>query len=761
TPFGELLLHPDESVALRKDYPLYITITPPLRVALSYMGAMKEGLVNRSSSVVRLTVNETNRKRGENFLYRLLEVYSRETMSDKNRAASVASEFIQERLVELNEDLRASERSVEEYKRENRISVGLLDEALLYLANDDDLSKSLVSLGTKALELSYLRKAVEDNADNLNLLPSGSALANDNVLLRAALERYNREILGRDRLLSYATEEALIVKKANERLVLLRQEILNSIEALEYSQGASRNAIEGMISHYGAETENIPRKEMELADLLRQQIIESNLYVDLLKRKQELDFTLRVSAPSVRIIDSPLTSGLVTPRKAYTYFLCLALGLIFPFIIIGIRELLNYKLTREDEVRKLSERVRFGLKRSVESGIVLGNDVIWGYKKDKGKLTIDEKEAEIVRQIYHLYANERLGFRVLANRLAENGHYNTKGNKFGGSTLRRIISNPKYKGYFVGGKSQKYDYRQKQTNIDRDKWIIYKDEQTVPPIVSEELWEKANRILLKRREQIISEDKSSYQNKYPYSGKIMCMTHNAPYYHSIRKTDKPSGDYWRCKRNHNGEGCASPVVYTSELDEIMRVVMQNIFTNRESIISDLLSRYAEAGQKSELTVDIAKLKVRIAEIDKKKEGLIDLYVEGKLDGDGFKVHNDKLCDEAKGLESQITDYDNQVAKNRDFARQTQTLRSIITKELTFEESVSDGVISELLDRIEIRRGTSNPNKLNLRIYLKVADGYDDYNIFRNRGKSSAVALNKSAQTEGFSEKYVKCTRSDW
>ena len=415
----------------------------------------------------------------------------------------------------------------------------------------------------------------------------------------------------------------------------------------------------------------------------------------------------------------------------------------------------------QDEVRKLSERVRFGLKRSVESGIVLGNDVIWGYKKDKGKLTIDEKEAEIVRQIYHLYANERLGFRVLANRLAENGHYNTKGNKFGGSTLRRIISNPKYKGYFVGGKSQKYDYRQKQTNIDRDKWIIYKDEQTVPPIVSEELWEKANRILLKRREQIISEDKSSYQNKYPYSGKIMCMTHNAPYYHSIRKTDKPSGDYWRCKRNHNGEGCASPVVYTSELDEIMRVVMQNIFTNRESIISDLLSRYAEAGQKSELTVDIAKLKVRIAEIDKKKEGLIDLYVEGKLDGDGFKVHNDKLCDEAKGLESQITDYDNQVAKNRDFARQTQTLRSIITKELTFEESVSDGVISELLDRIEIRRGTSNPNKLNLRIYLKVADGYDDYNIFRNRGKSSAVALNKSAQTEGFSEKYVKCTRSDW
>jgi len=39
----------------------------------------------------------------------------------------------------------------------------------------------------------------------------------------------------------------------------------------------------------------------------------------------------------------------------------------------------------QDEVRKISERTKFGFKRALEKGTVLGTDNIWGYKKDKGK----------------------------------------------------------------------------------------------------------------------------------------------------------------------------------------------------------------------------------------------------------------------------------------------------------------------------------------------------------------------------------------
>ena len=60
----------------------------------------------------------------------------------------------------------------------------------------------------------------------------------------------------------------------------------------------------------------------------------------------------------------------------------------------------------QDEIRKLSERIRFGYKRSIEKGIVTGNDNFYGYKKNKGKLEIVEEEAELVRLIFNEYSKD-------------------------------------------------------------------------------------------------------------------------------------------------------------------------------------------------------------------------------------------------------------------------------------------------------------------------------------------------------------------
>lgn len=79
----------------------------------------------------------------------------------------------------------------------------------------------------------------------------------------------------------------------------------------------------------------------------------------------------------------------------------------------------------QDEVRKISERTKFGFKRAIEKGTVLGTDNIWGYKKNNGKLVIDEKEAEMVRMIYDIYANDsKIGLKKISTVLQEKGYYN-------------------------------------------------------------------------------------------------------------------------------------------------------------------------------------------------------------------------------------------------------------------------------------------------------------------------------------------------
>ena len=119
----------------------------------------------------------------------------------------------------------------------------------------------------------------------------------------------------------------------------------------------------------------------------------------------------------------------------------------------------------QDEVRKLSERTKFGFKRSLEKGRVLGTDNIWGYKKDDGKLVIDEEESKVVKEIFEVYANdEKIGLNNLSLYLKDKGMINRNGNPIHQNTLKKIIQNPKYKGFYTGGLSTVVDYRSKKRN---------------------------------------------------------------------------------------------------------------------------------------------------------------------------------------------------------------------------------------------------------------------------------------------------------
>ena len=77
-------------------------------------------------------------------------------------------------------------------------------------------------------------------------------------------------------------------------------------------------------------------------------------------------------------------------------------------------------------------------KRAVEKGTVLGTNNIWGYKKEKGKLIIDEMEAPLIRTIFNTYANnQKIGLKKLSIELAKQGYYNRNGNVLHQNTLKK------------------------------------------------------------------------------------------------------------------------------------------------------------------------------------------------------------------------------------------------------------------------------------------------------------------------------------
>ena len=392
----------------------------------------------------------------------------------------------------------------------------------------------------------------------------------------------------------------------------------------------------------------------------------------------------------------------------------------------------------QDEVRKISERVKFGFKRAIENGVVLGNSKIWGYTKKDGKLTIDEKEAELVRQIFKKYANEKLGIRSICTWLNEQGIKNSNGNDFSFSTIKGILVNPKYMGYYCGNKTHKYDYKRSDRKyLDESQWVMYKDEENVPPIVSEELWYKTNDILKARSKKLSAEDKSTYQNKYAYSGKIICMEHNVPYYRALYRYKSGDKEVWQCREySARGKaGCVSPTIYTTELDSIMKEAYKLIVTDRASIIHDLVKIYSNLADSSAIKEDAAKTKVAINDIIQKKDKLLDLSVKGRLSDDEFEQRNNKFNEEIDKLKIKIEDLQKEERKNRDVSVTIETLRQMIAAELDFADGFDSSVVAALLERIEVYK-SEDKKIIDLKVYFKVINQELKYRITRGRNDTS-------------------------
>lgn len=373
----------------------------------------------------------------------------------------------------------------------------------------------------------------------------------------------------------------------------------------------------------------------------------------------------------------------------------------------------------QDETRKISERVKFGFLESIKKGVVLGNDNIWGYRKEKGKLVIVPEEAEMVRLIFDLYANEDMGVRKIAKVISDLGYRNTNGNPFSFSSVKGILVNPKYKGFYCGHKTHKIDFRHDDIkHIPENEWVMYEDNDAVPPIVSSELWEKANEKLKNRAKKIMSEDKTSYQNKYLYSGKIICGEHNTCYHHTIYKYKSGTKELWTCKEYGNGNKCRNPLVYTTEIDAVMREVYNQIVCEKTVIINELIELYKDSGSIKAIAKSRHKAQTDINAILAKKDKLLDLVMDNRLSNEEFEQRNNAFNKQIEELRAKLTELDEEEQKSLDLKDSIESLRSSIANELDFTEELGKNVVDSFIDKIVVYKNEV-PNQIDLKIFLKL------------------------------------------
>ena len=323
--------------------------------------------------------------------------------------------------------------------------------------------------------------------------------------------------------------------------------------------------------------------------------------------KLDLIVTKEISRFSRNVVDSIKYTEELLNNGTVVFFISDNINTIYPDS--EFRLALMSSLA-QDEVRKLSERVKFGIKRMIKDGKIIGGNLTGYYRKD-GRMIINEEEKPIIEILFNLYVTGRYSFERISEILYKKGYKNKKGEPYSGTTLKKFLINPRYKGYYTANMSRVESYKNhKKVNLPSAEHVIYKTD-LIEPIVPEELWDKANELYKKkynsRNIHITTNQKIVDESKY--TNKLICNEHNEIFVRCAGSNRK-NNPTWVCKKYKN-EGvlsCDSPIIKEKVLDKVISDVIteyisENLLLMKNEFISLCNEVFFKSNNKLKLSLE--------------------------------------------------------------------------------------------------------------------------------------------------------------
>ena len=431
--------------------------------------------------------------------------------------------------------------------------------------------------------------------------------------------------------------------------------------------------------------------------------------------KIDLILTKEISRFSRNTVDSIKYTEYLLKQGVIVYFLSDNLN--------TIQEDAEFRLTimssmAQDEVRKLSERVKFGINRMIKDRKLIGGNLTGYYKKD-GRYEINPNEAPMIKYLFTTYASGSIGLKKIGEELAEMGYVNSKGKPYCQTTLAKMLSNPRYKGYYTAKLSEVEDYKtHKKKKLPKEDNIIEKDDR-IPPIVSEELWDKAN-LLHEKRKKLPSRhvlNSEEHIKKYKYSAKLFCKDCNSIFIRS-GGSNRALNPTWAC-RTYKVDGvskCESPIIKESYLDKIFVDVFTDFIKHKKDYLGQVLSEYKNIVKNFTTDINTEDINRKIDQIEKQKDKLLDLSLKGIIDDFEFKKRNDKFNQELFALQKQIDNSQNQNLEEDRLRTKLKEIENCLTTKLDIKENLTF-LVNLLVDKVIVEKVNNDRKHVRLYIYF--------------------------------------------
>lgn len=333
-----------------------IQIRPTELTAYSFKGRLFVQRVGSqtASSILNLQMTDPKPKRARDIINTLIEVYNEEEIEDKNRVLSSTLDFIDERVKILTQELDVVEGGIQEFKSKNSILTDNAASSRSYAVGEIRSALDRLSdIEVKKELLSSLEEIVQSDIENKELIPAN--LIADNPVLGNLVNQYNSSLLERDRLVISASAQNPTLILLEQQLVDVRALILETIQNLRQDLNIPMRTIQAKIENLERNISNVPSMEKALLEQKRTQSIKENLFLFLLKKREETALSEAVTAANTRIVDRARTPKFpIFPQSRLIYMACAALGLIVPLLLVTLFGFFESKIQTEDMITDLT-----------------------------------------------------------------------------------------------------------------------------------------------------------------------------------------------------------------------------------------------------------------------------------------------------------------------------------------------------------------------------------------------------------------------
>lgn len=353
-----------------------LTVDEVESTALNYQKRISVQPKSKRSSLLDISLESSNPTKSYNFVNTLVNQYNKEAIEDKNLVSKNTIEFVEKRLDRISKELDIVEADKTKFKQGNKLT-DLNAEAQLFIDQVGDSQKSLLENETQIdLNRSILDYLTEESQE-FSLLPANIGINNTSII--QSITAYNNMVLERRRLLEGSTELNPLVRDLTTNIKSLKANLIQSLRNERNSLKVIQKELRKQQSKIDRRMIAIPGIEKDFRVIERQQQIKENLYLFLLKKREEVSISMAVTAPPAKVIDKAYRSRFpVAPKNKIILAASLLLGLLIPFAFIYVLDLLNTKITEKSDLEKSLKNtpilVEIGRIKRGESDVLEVND---------------------------------------------------------------------------------------------------------------------------------------------------------------------------------------------------------------------------------------------------------------------------------------------------------------------------------------------------------------------------------------------------